>query len=191
MATACLSPLSSKIGQSCHFHSLAHSFLKWWTDRWWLLMPKNLPNAPFIDTPTSCGPILERRVTRRGKCIYTVWIQPFPLLPEKLFNTRKAACELLMAVLFAVTWIMGRQAWHMYPPCSVHWVMQAEMPHISHVFLLSRFFFLLLFSFFPLLTWCQQASPWTRMVWFISLMALRSERWTRTASSPLSLVPTT
>lgn len=43
-----------------------------------------------------------------------------------------------MAVLFAVTWIMGRQAWHMYPSCSVHWVMQAEMQPILHVFLLSQ-----------------------------------------------------
>lgn len=71
------------------------------------------------------GPFLELRVRRCGKCTYTIWIQPFPLLPEKLFNTRKAAPELLMAVLFAVTWIMGRQARHMYPSCSVHWVMQA------------------------------------------------------------------
>lgn len=107
-----------------------------------------------LTPPTSQGPFFwKRRVTRRGKCIYTVWIQPFLLLPEKLFNTRKAACELLMGVLFAVTWIMGRQAWHMYPSCSVHWVMQAEMPHIYHV-LYHRFFSLslspsLLFS--PLL----------------------------------------
>lgn len=52
-----------------------------------------------------------------------------------------------MALLFAVTWIMGRQAWHMYPSCSVHWLMQAELPHIYHVVLLSHFFscFLLLF----------------------------------------------
>ncbi len=85
-------------------------------------------------------PFLERRVTRWGKCIYTVWIQPFPLLPHKLFKTRKAAHELLTAVLFAVTWIMGRQAWHMYPSCSVHWVMQAETLHIYHVFLLSQVF---------------------------------------------------
>lgn len=60
-----------------------------------------------------------------------------------------------MAVLFAVTWIMGRQAWHMYPSCSVHWVMQAEMQHISHVFWWSQaFFFLSPFSpplSFPLL----------------------------------------
>lgn len=77
-------------------------------------------------------------VTRCSKCTYTVWIQPFPLLPKKLFNTRKAAHELLTAVLFAVTWIMGRQAWHMYPSCSVHWVMQAEMPHVYCVFLSSQ-----------------------------------------------------
>lgn len=143
--------------------------------------------------PRSGGPFLERRVARRGKCIYTVWIQPFPLLPEKLFNTRKAALELLMAVLFAVTWIMGRQAWHMYPSCSVHSVVQAEMPHICRVFLLSQLFFSLslLFSFLPPLTWCQQASPWARMAWYILLMAPQSGRWTRTASFPLSLVPTT
>lgn len=27
-----------------------------------------------------------------------------------------------------MTWIIGSQAWHMYSSCSVHWVMQAEMP---------------------------------------------------------------
>lgn len=91
----------------------------------------------LIDTPTSWGLLLGREVTRRGKrTVYTVWIQPFPLRPKKLFNTREAAHELLTAVLFAVTWIMGRQAWHMYPSCSVHWVMQAEMLHIYHVFFL-------------------------------------------------------
>lgn len=149
MATARLSPLSSKIGRSCHFRSLAHSFLKWCADCWWLPMSKIPPNSPLIDTPTSWGPFLERRVTRCGKCTYTVWIQPFPLLPNKLFKTRKAAHELLTAVLFAVTWIMGRQAWHMYPSCSVHWVMQAETLHICHVFLLSQVFppFLLFSSF--------------------------------------------
>lgn len=152
---------------------------------------KKSPKCTTHWHPTSRGPFLER-VTRRGKCIYTIWIQPFPLLPEKLFNTRKAAHELLMAVLFAVTWIMGRQAWHMYPSCSIHWVMQAEMPLIYHVFLLQVFFFSFFSPFFSLLlTWCQQASPWTRMVWFILLMAPRSVRWTRMASSPLSLVPTT
>lgn len=77
-------------------------------------------------------------IARCGERTYTVWIQPFPLLPKKLFNTRKAAHELLITVLFAVTWIMGRQAWHMYLSCSVHWVMQAEMRHFCCVFLLSQ-----------------------------------------------------
>lgn len=94
---------------------------------------------------------------------------------------------------FAVTWIMGRQAWHMYPSCSVHWVMQAEMPHIYRVSLVSQVVFVSpAFSLSVLLlTGCQQALQWTRMAWFISLMALQSERWTRTASSPLFLAPTT
>lgn len=41
---------------------------------------------------------------------------------------------------------MGRQAWHMYPSCSVHWLMQAEMLHFYHVFLLSQLPSLFLFS---------------------------------------------
>lgn len=130
-------------------------------------------------------------VTRCGKCTYTVWIQSFLLLPKKLFNTRKAANELLTTVLFAVTWIMGRQAWHMYLLCSVHWVMQAEMQRFCCVFLLSQVFSTPPTHSPPLLTWCQQASPWTRMAWYILLMAPQSERWTRMASSPLSLVPMT
>lgn len=129
---------------------------------------------------------LERSVTRRGKCIYTVWIQPFPLLPEKLFKTRKAVSKLLMDVLFAVTWIMGRQAWHMYLSCSVHWVMQAVMLHSHHLFPFSQFS-----SYLLTLTWCQQALPWTRTGWFILSMAPQFERWTRTESSPLSWDPTT
>lgn len=86
---------------------------------------KNFHKAPLIDIPTSRGLFWTGGLRDKAKCIYTVWIQPFPLLPVKLFNSRKADCELLMALLFAVTWIMGRQAWHMYPSCSVHWVMQA------------------------------------------------------------------
>lgn len=69
-----------------------------------------------------------------GKCRCSIWIQPFPLQPEKLFNSRKAAHELLKDVLFAVTWIMGRQAQHMYPSCSVHWVMQAARTAETQLF---------------------------------------------------------
>lgn len=66
------------------------------------------------------------------------------------------------------------------------------MQRIYHVF----FFFPVITSFFLCtsllhslpLTCFQQALQWTRMGWFILLMAPQSEKWTKTASSPLSSV---
>lgn len=71
MATACLSPLSFKIWPEAVI-SAPSLFISQMVCRLLMIghVKKNRPNAPLIDTPTSRGPSLERRVTRRGKCIY-------------------------------------------------------------------------------------------------------------------------
>lgn len=64
------------------------------------------------------------------------------------------------------------------------------MQLISRALVLPRTPVFCLFSPLPL-TCLQQASLWTRTGCFISWMAPPSERWTATASSPLSWAPTT